>query len=327
MIKFGIVGTSFITDEFLKGANENKEFKLTAVYSRTEEKARKFSSLYNVEYIFTDLKEMAKSDLIDAVYIASPNSFHASQSILFLENKKHVFCEKPIASNLRELEDMISASKKNNKLLMEGVLSSFLPNFNVIRDNLYKIGKIRRYVGNFCKYSSRYNLYNEGKNPNTFNREFSNGSLVDIGIYAIYPLVHLFGGPNDLKANGVLLESGVDGEGSITLNYDGMEALISHSKITNSFYPSEIQGEKGTMLIDSIAIPKTIKIIYLDGKEEELSLEQDKANMYYELKHFIDLIKQGKNESDINSFERSKIVMNILDESRKQMGVIYPADR
>ncbi|NBI07388.1 Gfo/Idh/MocA family oxidoreductase [Senegalia massiliensis] len=327
MIRFGTVGTSWITDEFLKSANINKEFKLNAVYSRTEKKAYEFAEKYDVKNIYTDIEEMAKSDDIDAVYIASPNSYHAKYSILFLENKKHVFCEKPIASNLNELEAMIRVAEKNDKLLMEGMVSSFLPNFNVIKENLHKIGKVRRYVGNYCQYSSRYDPYKRGENPNTFNPKFSNGSLMDIGVYCIYPLVQLFGKPEKINANGVILESGVDGEGNVVLNYEDMEALIIHSKITDSYAPSEIQGEDGTMIIDKIPTPKNIKIIYRDGREEDLSIEQDKPNMYYEATEFIDLIKKGKNQSDINSFEKSRIVMNILEESRKQMGVIYPADK
>lgn len=327
MIRFAVVGTSWITEEFLKSAMLNKDFKLNAIYSRTKEKAEDFAKKYDVENIYTDIDEMAESDTIDAVYIASPNSYHARYSILFLENKKHVFCEKPIASNLNELEAMIQAAKENDKLLMEGMVSLFLPNFEVIKKNLFKIGKVRRYVGNYCKYSSKYDSYKRGENPNTFNPKFSNGSLMDIGIYCVYPLVQLFGKPESIKANGVLLDSGVDGEGNIVLNYDHMEALIIHSKISNSYSPSEIQGEKGTMIIDKIPTPQNVKIIYRDGSKEDLSLKQDKPNMYYEASEFIDLIKAGKTESHINSFEKSRIVMNILEESRRQMGVIFPADK
>ena len=72
-----------------------------AVYSRTEERANEFADKYQIPYRFSDLESMAKSDQIDAVYIASPNSFHAEQAILCMENGKHVLCEKPMASNTR----------------------------------------------------------------------------------------------------------------------------------------------------------------------------------------------------------------------------------
>lgn len=103
MVRFGIVGTNWITERFLKAALQVEDFQLTAVYSRTEEKAKEFAAKYGVERTFTDLKTMAASGEIDAVYIASPNSLHAEQSILFMKNNVHVLCEKPVASNTKEL--------------------------------------------------------------------------------------------------------------------------------------------------------------------------------------------------------------------------------
>ncbi|SKC63719.1 Gfo/Idh/MocA family protein [Maledivibacter halophilus] len=327
MIRFGVIGTNWITDEFIRCAKITKNFKLNAVYSRTKEKAVKFAEKYSVEGIFTDLESMAKSDSIDAVYIASPNSCHAYQAKLFLEKKKHVLCEKPICSNLLELEQMIKAAKENKVLLMEAMKSSFLPNFKTIKENLYKIGKIRRYFANYCQYSSRYDRYKSGKNPNTFNPEFSNGSLMDIGVYCIHPLIHLFGKPNSICARGVILESGVDGEGSLILTYDDMDAIIIHSKIANSALPSEIQGEEGNIIIDKIHTPESIKILYKNGEEEDITVPQSKDNMYYEAKEFIDLIKAGKTESSVNSYTISRSAMEVLEKARKQMGVIYPADK
>lgn len=326
MIRFGIIGTSCITDKFIEAASLLKDFKLNAIYSRNEKKAREFGDKYSVENIYTDINEMAQSDKIDAIYIASPNSLHCEYTIKFLNNGKHVLCEKPIASNSIELKLMVEAAGKNNLLLMEAIKGTFLPNFTVIKENLHKIGKIRRYFASYCQYSSRYDKYKQGLNPNTFNLSFSNGSLMDIGIYCVYPAVQLFGSPNSINASGILLESGVDGEGSIVMNYDEMDCVIIHSKIADSHLPCEIQGENGSMVIDKIHTPENVKIIYKDGTIEDLTQKQNEKNMMYEVEEFINLIKNNQIESKINSYKCSTQVMNILDECRKQMGVIFPAD-
>jgi predicted dehydrogenase len=207
MINIGIVGTSWITEEFIKCASLVEEFRLSAVYSRDGEKARTFAEKYDVTNIFTDLEEMANSSCLDAVYIASPNSLHAEQSVLFLNNGKHVLCEKPIASNVRELEAMIEASKNNNVLLMEAMKTSFLPNYKVIEENIHKLGKIRRFFISYCQYSSRYDTYKAGNHVNTFDPKFSNGSVMDIGVYCIHPAVRLFGKPKNVIATALKLES------------------------------------------------------------------------------------------------------------------------
>lgn len=327
MIKFGVVGTNWITESLIKAASNLDDFQLNAVYSRTEEKGREFAGKYEVETVFTNIEEMAKSDSIDAVYIASPNSFHAEQAIVFLNHGKHVLCEKPIASNPKELAAMIDAAKRNKVLLMEALKTTLIPSFTSLQKNIHKIGQVRRYFANYCQYSSRYDAYRQGTILNAFNPQFSNGSLMDLGVYCIYPLVVLFGKPNSVKANGTMLASGVDGGGSLILEYDQFEAVIMHSKITNSYLPSEIQGEEGSVIIDKISEAENVEIRYRNGTTENISEEINYPSMFYEVEEFINLIKAGKQESSVNTFENSMITSEIVAEARKQMGLIYPADQ
>ena len=327
IIRFGVIGTSEITQVFLKGAKLVEKFKLAAVYSRKEETAREFADKYGVKTIFTSLEEMAKSDEIDAVYIASPNSFHAKQAIIFMKNRKHVLCEKAFASNIKEVEEMIKLAKENNVVLMEAMRTTLTPNFKIVMENIYKLGKIRRYFSSFCKYSSRYDKYREGVVLNAFKRELSNGALMDIGVYTIYPMITLFGEPKEIKATSYMLESGVDGEGSVIFKYDEMEGSVIYSKISNSYLPTEIQGEEGTMIIDKINEVNSVKIVYKDGNIEELSTKQEEDSMCYEIDEFVNLIINNKKESNINSLENSKIVMKIMDNVRSQIGLEFIADK
>jgi scyllo-inositol 2-dehydrogenase (NADP+) len=327
MIRFGVIGTNRITDELIKAAREVEGFALTAVYSRTEERAKEFQAKHDIPFAYTDLKTMVQSDKIDAVYIASPNSLHAEQAILCMNHGKHVLCEKPMASNRHEMAAMIAAAKNNQVLLMEAMKSTKLPNFHAIQENLHKIGPVRRYFASFCQYSSRYDAYKEGTVPNTFDPKFSNGSLMDIGVYCIYPLVVLFGKPDQIQATGLMLESGVDGEGSLLLQYKEMDAVIMHSKITDSYLPSEIQGENGSILIDKISRLNKIEIRYKDGTSEDITRSQNPNGMYYEVQAFINLLRSGKIESSTNSFMNSMATMEIMDEARRQIGLVYEADR
>jgi predicted dehydrogenase len=327
LVRFATVGTNWITEALIQSAMKVQGFELAAVYSRSQTKAAEFAGKFGGPKIFTDLEEMAKSDVIDAVYIASPNSFHGEQAILFMKNKKHVLCEKPIASNVKELKRMIKTAKENRVLLMEALKTSFLPNFRSIQDSLQKIGPIRRFFASYCQYSSRYDAYREGTVLNAFKPEFSNGALMDIGVYCIYPAVLLFGKPLDIKANGFLLESGVDGQGSIILQYKDKEVVILFSKIANSLLPSEIQGEDGIIVIDKMNPPERVKVYDRNGVVEDVSREQRADPMYYEVQAFIELIHKGQYESTINSYEHSLLVMEILEEARRQIGVIYPGDK
>ncbi|UUZ81109.1 Gfo/Idh/MocA family oxidoreductase [Paenibacillus sp. P26] len=326
MIRFAVIGTNWITEQFIDAAREAEEFVLTAVYSRTEEKAREFAEKHGIPNLFTDLEEMARSDVFDAVYIASPNSLHAKQAILCMNHGKHVLCEKPMASNVREVQAMIEAAQANRVVLMEALKSTLLPNFRAVQERAAGIGPVRRYFASYCQYSSRYDAYKQGTVLNAFNPAFSNGALMDLGVYCIYPLVVLFGKPERVQADAVLLESGVDGEGSILLKYKGMDAVIMYSKITHSFVPSEIQGENGTLVIDKINHAEKVELRRRDGSADDLTVPQSAKSMYYEAREFMDLIASGRLESDTNSHANSLAAMEIMDEVRRQIGLVFPAD-
>lgn len=325
-INLGLIGTNFITEWLINGAKKVEDINISAIYSRSQEKATEFAEKFNIENTFTNLEEMAKSDKIDAIYIASPNFLHAEQSILFLNNKKHVLCEKAFASNSLEVEKMIQAARENKVVLMEAMKLTAFPNFKVIQDNIHRIGKVRKYFASFCQYSSRYDKYKQGEVLNAFKPELSNGALVDIGVYCIAPMVKLFGKPEEVKATGYMLESGVDGEGSIVFKYDDMTATVMYSKISNSYVPSEIQGEEGSIIIDKINTFKNIKLVLKNGETYDLSKEQETWDMCYELQEFASVIKNGQVESKINTLEFSKTVVEIMQEARKQIGVKYKAD-
>ena len=326
MIRFGVIGTNWITEAFIQAGSELESFRLTAVYSRTEARAREFAARYGAEQIFTDVEEMAASGKIDAVYIASPNAFHCRQAVICMNHGKHVLCEKPMASNAREARLMIETARRNRVVLMEAMKSTLMPGFRAIQENLDKLGPIRRYFASFCQYSSRYDAYKQGTILNAFRPELSNGSLMDLGVYGLYPLVVLFGKPESVTASAVMLESGVDGQGSLILKYSGMEAVVLHSKISDAPLPSAVIGENGSMIIPKISQPMNIELRLRDGTAELLSGEISGHPMKYEVQEFIRLIEDGQLESAVNAHRHSLLVLEIMDEARRQIGLAYPAD-
>ena len=334
-IRFGVIGTNNITDWVIAGGREDERFELTAVCSRTRERAEEFAAKHGIPYTFTSLEEMAKSPYVDAVYIATPNYKHAEQSILCMNNGKHVLCEKPFASNSREVRAMIEAARRNNVTLMEAMISTLNPNFAIVKERVKQIGAVRRYFASYCQYSSRYDKFKEGVVLNAFKPELSNGAIMDIGIYTIYPMVALFGRPDKIDAQGILLHTGVDGQGAVNFQYKGMNATVLYSKIANSSLPTEIEGEEGNLLLDRIHITRSVdyipRLVTTQGKEQDdvpasIGVALEKSVYYYEVAEFINLIEQNKKESDVNSLDNSLTVIEIIDEIRRQLGVQYPAD-
>ena len=334
-IRFGVIGTNFITDWVIAGAKQDERFELVAVCSRTQERANEFAAKYDIPYTFTSLEEMAASPLIDAVYIATPNYLHASQSILCMKHGKHVLCEKPMASNAYEVKQMIAASRQYGVTLMEAMKPTLTPNFRVLREALPKAGVIRRYFASYCQYSSRYDKFKEGIVLNAFKPELSNGAMMDIGVYTVYPMVVLFGRPNKISASGVVLSTGTDGQGAVNFEYEGMNATVLYSKIANSSLPTEIEGEDGNFMLDKInqinRVTWQARPVASSGKGpltpvEDISAVTDKDEYYYEVAEFINLVQAGKLESEVNSHENSLITIEIIDAFLSWLIISEPSD-
>jgi len=324
MIRFAVIGTNWITRQFVDAAHETGKYKLTAVYSRSLEQAQEFARDYPVEHLFTSLEAMALSDEIDAVYIASPNSLHFPQTRLFLSHKKHVICEKPLASNLREVEAAIKLAKENQVVLFEAFKTASLPNFVLLKQSLEKAGKIHKAFFNYCQYSSRYQRYLDGENPNTFNPVFSNGSIMDIGFYVLASAVALWGEPKRVQATASLLASGVDAHGVAVLDYGDFSVTLQHSKVSDSVLPSEIQGEAGSLVMEKLSECQKLSFVPRGGKAQELTQPQHINTMLYEAEVFAQLVETQT--IDHPALEVSRITAKLATEIRRQTGVVFPAD-
>ena len=102
-------------------------------FQEKKETAKAFAKKHGAEFIYTDLKELAESSDIDAVYIASPNSCHCEQAVEMLKHGKHVLCEKPAASNAAELQRMRAAAENGQAVLLEAMRSVYDPGFRQLK--------------------------------------------------------------------------------------------------------------------------------------------------------------------------------------------------
>ena len=156
---------------------------------------------------------------------------------------------------------------------------------------------------------------------------FRSGSLMNYAHCGVYLMVALFGNPNSVKCIGNRTAAGVDGQGIIMCKYDEMDSVIQYSSICNSNIQSEIQGEKGSILIENISGGTILKIKYNDGSEEVIYKGIDKSEMYYGINEFVKLLLSKELESTINTYRNTQVTMEIVDESRKQIGLVYPQDK
>ena len=288
-LKIGIIGTNFISDDFCDAAAQVDGIELYAVYSRSADTGNHFAERHNIPTVFTDYEQFLDSP-IDAVYVASPNFAHCSQSIKAMEKKKHVLCEKVMASNEQEALSMIECAKKNHVVLLEAMRPDFDPAFDMIKNALPRIGKIRRASFEFCQYSSRYDRFKDGIIENAFNPALGNAAVSDIGVYCIHSLVRLFGTPKNIHSMSSSLENNFECSGIVLMEYPDMIAEAIYSKVTVSYQTSN------------------------GGIKEILPYSPVNNNMIYEIKNFLSLVENNGIEHEYlqYSLDTIRIIDHVL---------------
>lgn len=329
MLRFGTVGTGWITDEYIHGAQDSGLWKLAAVYSRTPERGKEYAARHGAPLVFSDLEKMACSPELDAVYIASPNVLHYEHCRLFLEHGKHVICEKPLCAQAKKVRELQAIAQKRKLIFLEAIMFQHLPQRKLLEEALQQIGKITFVKLDFCQRSSKLDSYLAGDLPNIFNPAMETGAFMDLGVYCVYPALALFGLPESFHAEPLMLKSGADGGGSVTLRYSDKLVILTYSKLGQAGANTDFQGTEGTVAVKSISRLANISLALRGRPAELLHGEDEKYKlMGWEAKDFYRYITEP--EASREEYERcsalSLQVSQLMEDVRKQGKITFPSD-
>lgn len=324
-MRFATIGTNFIAREFKQAGKSVKDFSITAVYSRRLETAQAFARDLGGACCVTDLDELAAREDVDAVYIASPNLLHGEQARTMLEAGKHVLLEKPACPDRETFSSLCAIARRRGVVLLEAMRPAFTPGFQALRSAVKEVGAVRRASFIYCQYSSRYDAYKRGVVENAFNPSLCNGALMDIGVYCAHALVALFGLPEQVMAAAQRLDNGLDSQGGALCVYPGMLADLTYSKIADGHRQSEIQGEAGTLLIDSVSNPKNILFRGRDGREKRIYHDPDPEffGMRHEISAFMDFAACPEDRLWEPFHEVTEQTLTLMDEIRRKTGIDF----
>lgn len=325
-MKIATIGTGFIVDTFLQAVQESEGISCVAMYSRKKEHAQPLAEKYEIDTIYTDLEEMLADDTINFVYVASPNSLHFPYTLKAMKAGKHVICEKPFTSTVKELDLLLDYARTHERYLFEAITTAHMPNYHKLKEALPKIGTIRMVQCNFSQYSSRYDRFLAGETPNVFNPAFSGGALSDINIYNLHFVIGLFGSPDSVHYYPNRHENGIDTSGAAILSYPGFQAVCVGCKDTKSICMAQIQGEKGYLSVISETSRCSEVQLYQGNDRKTLSIPQNENALYYELQDFRDTFKQGDRKRMEAWWKQSHQVMEVYEAARKDGGIVFDAD-
>ncbi|KAH8722680.1 hypothetical protein GQ44DRAFT_711455 [Phaeosphaeriaceae sp. PMI808] len=327
-INFGIIGTNWITHDFVKCAHSTGKWNLSAVYSRNEETAKEFASKYEGKDIslHTSLDALANSPSITTVYIASPNILHYPQAKTMLLAGKNVILEKPSCSTLAELSDLFATAKATGSILIEAFRHLQEANFKILKQSVANLGPIYGASFTYAQYSSRYEKVLAGEVPNIFNLEMGGGALVDLGVYCVSAAIDIFGAPLSSTYFPVKITTGADGAGKLILTYADFTVYLCHSKIYSSGAPSEVYGERGTLVVPGVT--DIASVVMWDAKtkgktELARAREAGELNLKEEAEEFARVIG-CRDEVALARYEKlSRDVLKVLESARRENGLFF----
>lgn len=319
------VGTSVITRHFIDALKQEPFFKFTHVYSRSMEKGLVFAQDYGVEVI-SDWDVILNHPDIDVLYIASPNDVHFSQCMATLSAHKHVICEKPFVSNLREFKEIMGLVYQTKHFCFDAMTTMHLPNLQVIKNALHEIEPIKLMTSAMVQYSSRYDELRQGNVSNIFSPDHSGGALMDLGVYPLGLSIALFGKPESLHYACNQHANGIDLSGILTLKYVDKVVVNVFGKDSHGQNFTYISGEKGSIVIPEQA-SRLVSVQLINSQAtKNLGLEQAKNPMVHEIQAFAKLLKNNDWQTYETHVKITEILMTCLDEIRKQAKIVFKAD-
>ena len=262
-IRWGIIGPGSIANNFADALLQTYSAELTAIASYNDERRKVFGDKYNISnnLRFDDYDSLLNCELVDAVYISTPHTFHADLSIKAAGKGKHILCEKPSAVNFKQGEKVIQAVQDAGVFYKEGFMYRCHPQIPALLEILKN-----KTIGDITKISSSFGFDMTKVIPEhrLFNKNLAGGAILDVGLYPV-SLSRMIAGvqsgkkfvnPIKLSAEAQIGQTGVDEISSAIMEFDnGITAKADTAIMQNMDNNAIIEGSSGKIIVDNPWMP------------------------------------------------------------------------
>lgn len=323
-MKVGILGCGAMAEVFAGTLRQMEEVECYAAASRTLERAEGFSREYGFAKAYGSYEELCADPEVELVYIATPHSCHCENMELCIRHKKPVLCEKAFTLNAKEAERIRELAEKEQVFVSEAIWTRYMPSRMMIQDIMDS-----GIIGNISVLTANLSYPIAGK-ERILRPELAGGALLDIGVYGLnFALMHFGTDIERMESSVRMTDTGVDAMESITIFFrDGRMAVLTHDIYGRSDRKGIFYGEKGYIIVENINNPQSIAVY---DTEDRLILQKDVPEQLsgyeYEVNECIAAIRAGKKESGSMPLSDSIRVMEVMDELRRQWGLVYPKEK
>ena len=315
-MKVGIVGNGMIVPIAIE-AMQRGGIAVTALWCRNELKGKPIVEKYQIQNQYTDYQAFLNDVSFDTVYIGLTNTLHYQYAKDAILARKHVIVEKPFTISTAKAKELQELAIKHECMLFEAILSRYSKNYEHLKDELVKIGKIKLVQANFSKYSSRYDEFRKGVITPTFDKAQGGGALMDLNVYNIHFVVGLFSLPKKVQYYPNLADNGVDTSGILIMEYPDFQAVCTAAKDSTSDPFVIIQAEDGTIVYPERPgyVRYGERYDRLTNLTEEIDIVVEEDPMKNEFLYIQEII-DTKNTEQMNAWlEKSTMTVAVLEQA------------
>ena len=316
MFNWAFIGAGTLAKSVAREITASGRHRIAAVYTRNPEKCAAFAQQYGAFAAKSAEEAMTFSD-VDGVYIVTPHTSHAEYALQALDLGKPVLCEKPVSTDARLTRAIIDRSHEKGVYFTEAMWTWFSPIANQVKAWL-DAGE----YGEIQKLSFTYHLKSINYAPRVSDPKVAGGALLDVGVYPLTYAYRLLGKPESITCRGTL-QGGIDTDEEILLTYaDGKKVPISVSILDcKGWEIMRLVGTKARTKLRFYHTANQVRLCRFQSGNEQLKAY---GGMLKEFDLVADEIKQGLKESAYVPHQATLDVMEMMDECRRQMGLVYP---
>ena len=321
-IKWAVIGTGNIAHTFTDALAADPDAELWAVASRTKEKAEKFAEKYGFRQSYGSYRELAEQSGADVVYIATPMSSHYSDTLLCLKSGINVLCEKTVALNSREFEEMLACVKETGLFFMEAMWMKCRPTYLKAMEWIKqgRIGDVRYIKADFSNYIPF------SPESRLFRNDCGGGALLDLGVYPVTLAHSVLGMPDELISEANMGCDGIDLSNHITMRYkDGVFATMDSGFELQLKNNAIISGTEGFITFGNwFHCTETTELYDRNAVLLETSHIPVEVNGYeYEIREVHRCLREELKESPLVTHSDTAEILGLMDKCRQQWGMTF----
>jgi len=320
-IRWGIVGPGRIAKAFAADLAAVPDAELTAVVSRSREKAEAFAAEFGAPRAYGDMASFVNDPDVDIVYIATVHPAHKAGMLQCLRAGKAVLCEKPFTVDAAEAIEAVNAARENGVFLMEGMWTRFLPPVAKAREWIAegRIGEVKALTANFG--------FDAGWDPEgrLLNKKLGGGALLDAGIYPVSFASMVFGRqPERIESSAYLGETGVDERFSALFEYEGgRTALLMGAVRLRTKNDAYIYGTAGYIHLPDFLFGREAHLHPKNGDAVSFVDDRKTRGFDFEAREAMACLRAGRKESGVMPLDETVAIMRTMDRMRAQWGLDY----